>query len=225
MRILETTLPISLEYIKEYFSDENIQFLIQYDESTLKSDKALIYLSNLELPCDINFDPNNEEHLDLLKCYMNCNYIVNIPSLEKAFLQVLLEYKKTGWICDSNFTYLKFIEENLKEIEKINTVIESLILYNFYTIESVKFKEFVDQFEKIDKANIGINFINLLKYEEFNLLFENYEIEKMKFYRDIFEDYMFKGKNLFAYWSNENNPLFLMTFGICKGIFPEKLEN
>jgi hypothetical protein len=29
---------------------------------------------------------------------------------------------------------------------------------------------------------------------------------------------MFKGKNMYSYWANENNPLFLLTYGISSGI-------
>jgi hypothetical protein len=28
---------------------------------------------------------------------------------------------------------------------------------------------------------------------------------------------MFKGKNLYSYWANINNPMFLLTFGIGSG--------
>ena len=29
---------------------------------------------------------------------------------------------------------------------------------------------------------------------------------------------MFKGQNLYSYWANENNPMFLLTWGIANGI-------
>jgi hypothetical protein len=29
---------------------------------------------------------------------------------------------------------------------------------------------------------------------------------------------MFKGKNMYSYWANENNPLFLLTYGVAEGI-------
>ena len=29
---------------------------------------------------------------------------------------------------------------------------------------------------------------------------------------------MFKGKNLYEYWATENNPLFLISFGISEGL-------
>jgi hypothetical protein len=29
---------------------------------------------------------------------------------------------------------------------------------------------------------------------------------------------MFKGQNLYSYWATENNPLFLITFGISNGL-------
>ena len=30
---------------------------------------------------------------------------------------------------------------------------------------------------------------------------------------------MFKGSNLYSYWANEFNPLFLLTFGIANSLF------
>jgi hypothetical protein len=36
---------------------------------------------------------------------------------------------------------------------------------------------------------------------------------------------MFKGKNLFSFWANENNPLFLLTWGIANNIHNERELN
>jgi hypothetical protein len=49
-------------------------------------------------------------------------------------------------------------------------------------------------------------------------LYEKIDKQDLKFYKKYFEDYMFKGKNLYSYWANENNPMFLLTFGIAGGL-------
>ena len=35
---------------------------------------------------------------------------------------------------------------------------------------------------------------------------------------------MFKGKNLYSYWANDNNPLFLLTVSIANGTAIECLN-
>ena len=36
---------------------------------------------------------------------------------------------------------------------------------------------------------------------------------------------MFKGKSMFSFWANENNPLFLLTYGISEGLVDAKIYN
>jgi hypothetical protein len=38
------------------------------------------------------------------------------------------------------------------------------------------------------------------------------------YYKEYFENNVFKGKNLFEFWSNEKNILFLLTFGMMENI-------
>ena len=85
MNIIETVAPIAIEKLKEYFNDKQKMFLIDYDNSNLKNEKFLIYLSNLDLPCDLIFDKNKEDHQNLLMNYLKTKNIISIPSLEKEF--------------------------------------------------------------------------------------------------------------------------------------------
>ena len=48
--IIETKAPIAIDDLKKHFTDENVEFLIDYDKSDLKGEKLLTYLSNLDLP-------------------------------------------------------------------------------------------------------------------------------------------------------------------------------
>ena len=69
-----------------------------------------------------------------------------------------------------------------------------------------------------EKELVGVNFISLLKNPEFYDFYKKIDKSKLKFYTHYFEDYMFKGKSMFSFWANENNPLFLISFGISEGL-------
>jgi len=213
MNIIETVAPIAIEKLKEYFNDKQKIFLVDYDNSNLKNEKFLIYLSNLDLPCDLIFDKNKEDHQNLLMNYLKTKNIISIPSLEKEFLNIFLEIKGI-----SNFGYKDFIEKNKEELNKILKLLESMSLYNFYCVNSETFKKDIESKEHKSCDDLGYNFVNLFKYEDFNLLFENMKSNELFFYEDFFKEYMFKGKNLYYYWANNNNPLFLMTWGIANGL-------
>lgn len=215
MNIVETVAPISIENLKKYFSDKTTFFVIDYKNSTLKGKKLLTYLSNLDIPCDINFkDCSNEECFDIIEDYLHTAMIVNIPSLEKATISILHQAKQLVPILDK-----EFIEKNKEILNKWISKLESLTLYNMYIVKDGTFKEFVDAFE-IDDSNelIGVNFISLLKHKEFYSFYKNTNQKNLKFYSHYFNDYMFKGKNMYSYWANENNTLFLLTYGIAEGI-------
>jgi hypothetical protein len=215
MNIVETIAPISIDNLKKYFTDKTTFFVIDYKNSTLKSTKLLTYLSNLDIPCDINFkDCSVEECFNMIEDYLHTTMIVNIPSIEKATIGILHQAKELTPISDK-----EFIEKNKEILHKWISKLESLTLYNMYIVKDDTFKDFVDAFE-IDDSNelIGVNFISLLKRKEFYSFYKNTNQKNLKFYSHYFNDYMFKGKNMYSYWANENNPLFLLTYGIAEGI-------
>jgi hypothetical protein len=92
-----------------------------------------------------------------------------------------------------------------------------------YVINEDKFKEFVSSFPIDETEELeGINFLSLIKHEDFYDLLQSIDQTKLKFYKNYFDNYMFKGKNLFHYWANENNPLFLLTYGISENLFSDQ---
>jgi len=215
MNIVETIAPISIDNLKKYFTDKTTFFVIDYKNSTLKGTKLLTYLSNLDIPCDINFkDCSTEECFEAIENYLHTAMIVNIPSLEKATIGILHQAKGLIPVLDK-----EFIETNKEILNKWVSKLESLTLYNMHIVKDETFKEFVDSFE-VDESNelIGVNFISLLKRKDFYSFYKNTKQENLKFYSRYFNDYMFKGKNMYSYWANENNALFLLTYGIAEGI-------
>lgn len=223
MNIVNTAVPIAIEDLKKFFTDKSTFYIINYKDSKLKGAKLLTYLSNLEIPCDIDLSNlEDSEKYELLKDYMLSPMIVNIKSLELLTIDVL-NYAK-----NLNITSIhsSFVENNVELIDDWISKLDSLTIYNMYSIDNPEFKEFAKQFPVSDRDDLtGVNFVSLLKHESFYSFYSKIEKEKLKFYNHYFNDYMFKGKSLFSYWANENNPLFLLTYGIAEGLVDSKQYN
>ncbi|WP_206165444.1 hypothetical protein, partial [Citrobacter braakii] len=59
--MIETIVPIPLDQLKLYFPDKNTKFLLDYANSSLKGDKFLTYISNLDVPADVKVDITTDE--------------------------------------------------------------------------------------------------------------------------------------------------------------------
>ena len=222
MNFVETVAPISIDNLKKYFTDKTTFFVINYKDSTLKGSKLLTYLSNLDIPCDIDCTGCDEQEVySLFSDYLHTTMIVNIPSLEKAITAILLQFKGMSKNIDH-----KFIEDNKEILQKWSSKLDSLTLYNMHIIGQDEFKVFAESFEKDDSSELeGVNFISMLKNDYFYAFYEKVEQENLRFYTNYFNDYMFKGKNMYSYWANDNNPIFLLTYGIAEGMITGESYN
>jgi hypothetical protein len=218
MNTIKTSAPIAIEELKKYFEDKSTFYRINYADSKLKGSKLLTYLSNLDLPCDIDVDTESEEFKELLLDYLCHPLIVNIPTLELATIGLLHEIKGIA-----SFGYSEFIKSNEEIINQWCSKLDSLTLYNLYVIESPELKEFVLTHPiNEDKTIVGINFVSLLKHEYFYKFFERIDQSKLQVYKNYYDQNMFKGNSLYSYWANENNPMFLLTKAIAEAsISPE----
>jgi len=211
MNVIETTAPIAIDDLKHYFENKETSYLIDYEKSTLRGEKLLVYLSNLEIPCDIKF--NSIELFDeLLKDYLKTNVIVKIPSLEQGTIDLLLQYNKIDPPVDNDI-----IEEVEEDLKVWSSKLKSLTLYNMYTLNVEGAKEWIKEFPEDNTSSTeGINFVSLLDNFDVYRIFEKIDQSELKYYSEYFEKYMFKGKNLFSFWANENNPMFLLTYSISE---------
>lgn len=216
MNIVETIAPIAIEDLKKYFVDKSTLYIIDYSKSQIKEQKLLTYLSNLEIPCDMDLSKlDASEMYELLKSYMETTMVVNLLSLELLAIDVLKEAKGLN----DKEVHKEFISVNKELIDSWISKLDSLTLYNMYSINNDEFQTFAKQFPEDQTRSLnGINFISLLKNAEFYDFYKKIETDKLKFYINYFNDYMFKGKNLYHYWANQNNPLFLLTYGIAEGL-------
>ena len=220
---VDTGVPIPLDKLKKHFEEKDTFYIIDYMHSELINEKFLTYLSNLEIPCDvIKIDDT------LLETYLKSPVLVNIPSLEKAVIEMLLQ--KRGIVdFKSDKDYRGMVKGEVydkvqDDLDKWEQKLESLRLYNMSVIEVQEYKDFAKGHENDDTKDMeGINFVSLLRHEEF---YKFYDVEKkpVKWYSKYFEDYMFKGKNMFTYWAHEKNPMFLLTWGISAGYGNEYIE-
>jgi hypothetical protein len=211
MNIVETAAPIKIEDLKKFFQDKTTFFNIDYTESSLKGEKLLIYIGNLDIPCDIKIN-TTEELLEIVTAYLETTALVNIPVLENIVISLLLQKKEILELINVD------IINQLPQLDKWTEKLESLELYNIYTIQDEGMKQWVTQEnEESDEDSLaGINFVSLLKHPHFYDFYQK-QTTKPKYYSVYFNNNMFKGKNMYAYWANENNPFFLLTFAISSG--------
>jgi hypothetical protein len=229
MKKIETTAPISIENLKKYFIDNEIFYIIDYKNSTLKGSKLLTYLSNLDIPCDLKVEEN--DIYDLMVDYFNSPMLLNLKVLEEKAIEILIQYKyETENYSEKNET---FIENNQYILAKWISLIESLTVYNMHTFKNKESQNLVKLFPIIENDDLkGINFVSLLKYKNFYDLINTIDEKNLFFFKHYFEENCFKGKPLFDYWSNNQNSLFLLTFGLSQGLIkfnehgiPELIES
>ena len=209
--VIKTIAPIAIEDLKKYFLDKSITYDIDYTNSKIKGTKLLTYISNLDIPCDISFTDKHEQE-ELLKEYLNSSVLCSIPSLEILTINLLLEYKEI--YIENLIPYKNFITDNLEIIKQWESKLDSLTLYNMYIVNSPEMQEFAKGFPEDDTEDLtGINFLSILKHQDFFIYYGKIKESNLKFYTKYFNEYIFKGKNLYSYWATENNPLFLISFG------------
>jgi len=210
--IIKTPAPIDISDLKKYFVDKETFFEIDYAASTIREEKLLVYISNLDLPCDIKVD-NDDDAQELVRCYLESNFLVTLPSLETLVISLLLQHKGIEEVVNPEM--LTALGPQLDSwIQKL----DSLPLFNMYCINDEELQEWVkSENEENDTADLtGVNFVSLLKYEGFYQFYEKID-STPTYYSKYFNEYMFKGSNLFSYWANENNPMFLLTSAIAEG--------
>jgi hypothetical protein len=214
MNIVITAAPISIENLKKFFTDKSTFYVINYKDSALKGSKLLTYLSNLDIPCDIDFTGTaDEEFSAMITDYLKAKVLVNIRSLETIAMHLMFQRKGLTKLID-----VDLVENNLDTLASWNNKIDSLIVYNMSTVKGA-FESTVAEYPVDDTRELeGINFVSLLKNPDLYQTYDLVDNRTLKNYTSYFNDYMFKGRNMYSFWANENNPVFLLTYGIANGL-------
>lgn len=230
-KVRHVSAPLAIDSIKEYFSDKELFFIVDYATSKIKDKVLLTYLANLNIPCDIEFteDVTKEEIKKLIVSYMSVKSINRIASLTSVVAAILLRAKGDRFEEVSHLQTLslsdidEFIVENKELVERWLTFLESAMYYVIYTVNSLNEQVKVEEsLPVIDDPNyIGLNVVNLFSlpsfYEHFVSLVP---ITQDYWFKQQFEEHIFKGSKLLAYMDTEANPFFAILLGLIDGELP-----
>ncbi|MFN3453362.1 MAG: hypothetical protein ACK41T_00280 [Pseudobdellovibrio sp.] len=225
--IRKTTVPLQIDLIKEYFENKDKFFVIDYANSQIKGNMFLTYLSNLDLPCEIDLSTaTKEEKFDLIKTYMETRNINPSDVLKLTVAEIILTYKlvKTeGLFVNSSFTEeekVEFIQSNLDLLRKWDQFLYSCLIYLMKIHPDLNEKLQADSgFDVItDPHWLGLNVINLFGITGFTeLYYSSTPWEPLKYFKPQFEEYMYKGKNLFYYFNCEENTMVHLMGAVLNG--------
>jgi hypothetical protein len=242
---MKVTLPLSIEQIKQVLNEQIEIIDVDIVNSKLKGKSALVYLGNLELG-KINFITDGMDFAtkkELLIEYMKLKNIIKLDQLLYSNLQVMLAERKIDAGEDANTVLEKSLlnsqeiqqlledQEYLSNLSHLKDVLSSM---PYYLVTRQKwFKElypnYLDDFEVVDDANfIGFTFVNYLG----DLIFQHhYYVHlpidnsiKPKYFRILFDDYIYKGKSLFAFFTQNNIMLPIMNMITEGELTPETLK-
>lgn len=217
--IRKTIAPIDIDLLREKFSNPDIVFLIDYDNSLFKDKKFLTYVGNLQIDCDLSITDatSKEERFTLLKEYIETRTIAPIPVLSNAFASVLCMSKgiDTYNKCFdkpylSTEEIAEFIEQNHHLVHKHRVLMDSMVVFAMYT--SLAYVEaFGDPkytVNNIDNANeFGSNFVHLFSNTLFMEIFYSVPGVEFHYFTKQFEEFMYGSKCLYDYFVVSGNPL------------------
>lgn len=210
-----TVAPIPVERLKEIFKDKEQTVTINVTGSQLAPKVLLVYLTNLGLNTKLYFS-DTTSYFETLKAYMASPMLHDFQQLEFGVIEVLLQYKGYEPTSGIDYTPLLNDEQALPLIQRWINIIESLSLYamRWFNI-STPVATYFDDFEKVEDKDIqGINFVHLLSYDQCPLIMYNDDPSSLKYYTYLFDDPVYKGMLLSAFWVSDLNVLFSITQSI-----------
>jgi hypothetical protein len=206
-KLREVTVPLPIESIKEFFQDKEIKFLVDYENSKIKDQVFLTYVSNLDIPIDIQVskDFDQESLFKLVDHYMTVKTITNIPFLNSIARQIILtaagsKTSKEGYLSEKQLS--EYISTRRDTISIWLAFLNSVSLFMISSFSELNEKIKVqDTHDVIDDSDIiGLNVVNLLTREVMTEFYTtNIASEKQFWFKQQFESYIFKGKSLYEF--------------------------
>lgn len=214
-------LPLTDDDLLNFIDNQDKVFEIDFSKNQLDYPTSFVYLSNLGMRCNIDFSSiEKEQKFEIIKYYMESEVIVHIENLEKLVLQIYLQYKgiqieefKSDILSSEEIE--EFITKNEDLLDKYDQVLSSIFLYMLLSFKTEEEKLELKKSCEINKDQnfIGLNFVNLLKYSEFYIIFLMSSPKYSIYFEPYFEKYMFEGYNLFNFLNTENN-ILMKTFSV-----------
>jgi hypothetical protein len=237
----EVTAPIGTEFIREFFKNKNITFLVNHTQSRLKGAVFLTYLANLAVPSDVRFDQplSEDEYVTIMDAYLVQRTISKTRTLQLMMAQVILwakgvSFDRIPYITNVPESYiLKFAKKNGPAIMRWLHFVDSSHIFALSSI-----KTFNDEHDPVkngisiidDKEYVGHNVVCLYDVPFFTELYfsiPNAGYRSSYFVRQ-YEDYMFGNEKFAKFFSVPNNLLANVYEGVACGYIdlnkPEEFE-
>jgi hypothetical protein len=219
-----------MDQIKEFFLDKSLLFVVDYANSALKGKVFLTYISNLDLPAEVDLSgATKEQKMELLKDYMEVRNINECRGLATIVTLILLHNRGV----DISEFQSPLTAEEMKEFGDNNTALlkkwyaflDSMIIFTMMSVQLVEqdeqgnllgipafeeaFPGVFDKYEVVDDPlYIGSNVVNVFQVPLFLERYFSVPTNQPKYFKQQFTEYMFKGKRLFHYFANERNTFF-----------------
>lgn len=219
MTTIETTLPLTLEAMKQVVTSTSVEVVIDYSNSQIKGRSALIYLTNANVP-NIRFTVSTaEEAFELIDTYIMHKSTINIECITASIIRILLAIKGVALneADEATVDGLSLISPDdvgdylLDESRRTNVLHLLHVLDNLPTglyIASPGFQATGQTPESIMPVvnsldYVGYTFINLLQIEMFTVAYYSVPTTApVAFFKQQYTEYAYGGKNLFSYLSN-----------------------
>ena len=216
MNYVQTIAPIPIDQIKEYFKDKTTFFMVDYEQSKIRGKVLLVYLSNLDIPSDLVITESTpkDQKFELIEAYFNGNSVSNIPYLNVAAAQIVLQAINI----DSDTLFKnkllsyeeceEFINKNENLVGRWIHFLDSTMIFLLKMFENLdETLKVKDNFQVIDDPHyVGLNIVNLFNIPEFlRLYFSTDRPLSLTYFTQQFEAHMFKGKALFDYYNTDVN--------------------
>lgn len=214
-KIIETTVPIAVAILREVIGDPDVILNIDLSASKEKVTplQALIYLSNLELPVDVAF--LGEDTMEVMDAYLHLPTLLKCPRLETLLLEVMLHIKgiaQCAWVTD------QWIKDRIDILGKWLSLIDSMSLYVMTTIQDERIQKVVENYPVDETSDTkGINFVHLFDNPLFPVAMGTVDEGLIRNYTKYFNEYMFKRANLYHFWADPENDLYLMSLSFADG--------
>lgn len=230
MRVIETTVPLSMEAIKEFYADkEGTVFKIEYGSSKLENDAFVNYCANLEVRAtlsdakDLDFDTKS----NLLKAFMENSVVSELKDLafEAAHIVLYLqgsEYQllPTDTQLFTNEERSKFISSNISIVKNWMIFFNSLMLFVFDIIERTS-ERVLEGGEKtsveenahsiVDAHFVGKSVVTVMCLHSFlEAFFSVKPHQEYMYYLEVqFKENCFKKKTLYEYFAVDGNAVLI----------------